>query len=125
MIFNISLYLHMYSQLVNDKVQYCSQRQSSLQSQASDLREQCRQQISSATLAVEQKIAVVMKDVLEQLGSVVDGYKATFVEDNPVSYKDGLYIYVNEKLEQKLAMVGSTALSELHNEAPKFLIGEE
>ena len=115
----------MYSQLVNDKVQYCSQRQSSLQSQASDLREQCRQQISSATLAVEQKIAVVMKDVLEQLGSVVDGYKATFVEDNPVSYKDGLYIYVNEKLEQKLAMVGSTALSELHNEAPKFLIGEE
>lgn len=125
MIFNISLYLHMYSQLVNDKVQYCSQRRSSLQSQASDLREQCRQQISSATLAVEQKIAVVMKDVLEQLGSVVDGYKATFVEDNPVSYKDGLYIYVNEKLEQKLAMVGSTALSELHNEAPKFLIGEE
>lgn len=73
---------------------------------------------------MEEKIAVVMRDVVGQLGSVVDDYEATFDEDNTENYKRDLYVYVDEKLEQELSQVGSTALSELHNEAPRYLIGE-
>ena len=88
------------------------------------MNELCRQQISSAALDVEQKIAVVMRDVLGQLGTVVDGYEATFDEKDTENYKRGLYAFVDGKLEQELAKVGSTALSELHNEAPRYLIGK-
>ena len=76
-------------------------------------------------LAVEQKIAIVMRDVLGQLGTVVDRYEATFDESDTENYKRGLYVYVDKELEEELAKVGSTALSELHNEAPRYLIGEQ
>ena len=74
---------------------------------------------------MEQKIAVVMRDVLGQLGKVVDRYEATFDENDTENYKRGLYVYVDKELEQELANVGSTALSELHDEAPRYLIGEQ
>ena len=76
-------------------------------------------------LAVEQKIAVVMRDVLGQLGAVVDRYEATFDENDTGNYKRGVYVYVDKELEQELAKVGSTALSELHDEAPRYFIGEQ
>jgi hypothetical protein len=76
-------------------------------------------------LAVEQKIAVVMRDVLGQLGTVVDRYEATFDEKDTENYKRGLYVYVDKELEQELANVGSTVLSELHDEAPRYLIGKQ
>ena len=76
-------------------------------------------------LAVEQKIAVVMRDVLGHLGTVVDRYEATFDENDTETYKRGLYVYVDQELEQELANVGSTALSKLHDEAPRYLIGKQ
>ena len=73
---------------------------------------------------MEQKIAVVMRDVLGQLSTVVDHYEATFDENDTENYKRGLYVYVDKELEQELANVGSTALSELHDEAPRYFIGK-
>ena len=117
-------YFSPFSQSVHEQLQHCSQRRITLHSKAADLYELCRQQITSSARRVEEKIAVVMRDVVGQLGSVVDGYEATFDEDNTENYKRELYVYVDEKLEQELSQVGSTALSELHNEAPRYLIGE-
>ena len=84
----------------------------------------CRQQISSSALAVEEKIAVVMRDIVGQLGSIVDNYEAEFDETNKDNYKKGLFMHVDGRLEREMAEVGSTVLSELHNEAPRYLIGE-
>ena len=117
-------YFSLFSQSVGDQLQNCSQRRITLRSKAADLNELCRQQISSSVLAVEQKIAVVMRDIVGQLGSVVDGYEAEFDEKSTENYKNGLFVYIDGKLEQELAQVGSAALSELHNEAPRYLIGE-
>lgn len=118
-------YFSLFSQSVNDQLRQCSQRRITLLSKASDLNDLCRQQLSSAVLAVEQKIAVVMRDVLGQLGMVVDRYEATFDEKDTENYKRGLYVYVDKELEQELANVGSTALSELHDEAPRYFIGKQ
>ena len=73
---------------------------------------------------MEQKIAVVMKDIVGQLGSVVDGYDVEFDENNTETYKTGLFRFVDERLEREMALVGTQALSELHNEAPRYLIGK-
>ena len=74
---------------------------------------------------MEKKIAVVMRDVLGQLGSVVDRYDGAFNENDTENYKIGLFEFVDKELEEELSKVGSNALSELHNEAPSYLIGEE
>lgn len=110
--------------MVRDKLQYCSQRRITIQSKAADMNELCRQAINSSALAVEQKIAEVMKSVIGQLSSVVDSYEAEFDEQNTEAYKRGLYVHVDGELEQQLTQVGSAALSELYNEAPRFLISE-
>ena len=75
--------------------------------------------------AVEQKIAEVMGGVLGQLGRVVDRYETTFDENDTENYKRGLYVYVDKELEQELTKVGSTALNKLHDEAPRYLMGEQ
>ena len=73
---------------------------------------------------MEEKIAVVMRDIVGQLGSVVDDYEAEFDEKNVDNYKRGLFVHVDGRLEKEMAQVGNAALSELHNEAPRYLISE-
>lgn len=67
---------------------------------------------------------MVMRDIVGQLGSVVDDYEAVFDEKNTDNYKRGLFVHVDGRLERKMAQVGNDVLSKLHNEATKYLIGE-
>ena len=73
---------------------------------------------------MEQKIAEVMRDIVGQLGSVVDDYAADFDENDTDNYKRQLFVHVDERLEQEMAQAGDSVLSELHNEAPRYLISE-
>ena len=101
------------------------QRKAALQSQGSRLKEFGLQQISSTASAVEQKVTIAMSDIEGQLVPIVDRFDTvTFDPAHCETYKQGLCVWVDERLVQELAKVGGASLGAMHDQAQKNLIGK-
>ncbi len=95
-----------------------------MQEQGSRLKDHGQQLISSTATAVEQKVAVAMKDIETQLLPIVDGYRGVdFDPGHCASYKQGLCEWVDVKLVQELGKVGGASLGAMHDQTQQKLIG--
>lgn len=101
------------------------QRKGALQEQGGRLKDYSQQLISSTATAVEQKVAVAMRDIETQLHPIVDGFRGVdFDPGHPSSYKQGLCEWVDVQLVQELGKVGGAPLGAMHDQTQQKLIGE-
>ncbi len=101
------------------------QRKAALQDQGSQLREYGQQVISTTATAVEQKVAVAMRDIEGQLLPIVDGFRGVnFDPSHCATYKEGLCEWVDGQLVKELGKVGGASLGAMHDQAQQKLIGE-
>ncbi len=100
------------------------QRKGALQDQGSQLRELGQQLISTTATAVEQKVAIAMRDIEGQLLPIVDGFRGVdFDPGHCATYKEGLCEWVDEQLVKELGKVGGASLGSMHDQAQQKLIG--
>ncbi len=100
------------------------QRKAALQDQGSQLREYGQQVISTTATAVEQKVAVAMRDIEGQLLPIVDGFRGVnFDPSHCATYKEGLCEWVDGQLVKELGKVGGASLGAMHDQAQQKLIG--
>ena len=82
------------------------------------------QLVSQTVVEVEQSAAVAMSDILSQLPTIVDNYKANFEPTQLAAYKSGLFQFMDSHLVEEVGRVGTSTLGKVYEGAQAKLIGE-
>ena len=86
--------------------------------------ESCREKAKTTALDVEQKLTLGMKDVVSQMGEIVDHYDDHFDPASVETYKHGLCEYLDASLVEEFEKVGATVLGRVYEETQRSLIGQ-
>lgn len=81
------------------------------------------QLISQTVVEVEQAVSMAMSDILSQLPTIVDNYKANFEPTQLAAYKGGLFHFMDSHLVEEVGRVGTSTLGKVYEEAQAKLIG--
>jgi len=100
-------------------------RKGGLQDQGSRLKEFGLQLISSTATAVEEKVAIAMRDIEGQLKPIVDSFRdKQFDPGHTETFKESLCQWVDNGLVEELGKVGDGSLGAMHDQAQQKLISK-